>query len=247
LAISIDVFSAVHTRLILELPSSRTPTAFLIAVECIDLLLREKAWTVIQHTLDTTVSSLTVTCSSLGPSLTPQDTDAFYTAIARVISSILAHHRHRIRSRHHLVVALLNQLLTCLFTPRLSRRKTEAALHPPWLQPPTNPPLSLRAARAFSRVLQAFCDPPVSTVRTYKSELTESERGKERKMVSATVGPVLECFVKRVLEERMDVEVRKEVGVGMDKVLEVLGREGMGRVTGRMTAEGRAVVRGLWD
>jgi hypothetical protein len=95
-------------------------------------------------------------------------------------------------------------------------------------------------------VLQAFCDPPVSTVRTYNSELTESERSKERKMVANVVGPVLECFVKRVLEERVDAAVRREINLGIEKVLEVLGREGMKRVTGRMGAEARAVVRGLW-
>jgi len=64
--------------------------------------------------------------------------------------------------------------------------------------------------------------------------------------VGKFVGPVLECFVKRVLEERMDGEVRREVAGGVEKVLEVLGREGVRRVTGRMSGEGRAVVRGLW-
>lgn len=65
-------------------------------------------------------------------------------------------------------------------------------------------------------------------------------------MVSAVVGPVLECFVKRVLEERMEGEVRRELTPGIEKVLEVLGREGVRRVTGRMGGEGRAVVKGLW-
>lgn len=86
----------------------------------------------------------------------------------------------------------------------------------------------------------------MSTVRSHNSELTDSERSKERKMVGNVVGPVLETFIKRVLEERVDAAVRREINVGVDKMLEVLGREGMRRVTGRMNAEGRAVVRALW-
>jgi len=86
----------------------------------------------------------------------------------------------------------------------------------------------------------------VSTVRSHNSELTDSERSKERKIVGNVVGPVLETFVKRVLEERIDAVIRREINVGVDKMLEVLGREGMRRVTGRMNAEDRAVVRALW-
>lgn len=64
--------------------------------------------------------------------------------------------------------------------------------------------------------------------------------------MAKAVGPLLEMQVKRVLEERMEKEVRKEVSVGVGHVLEVLGREGMARVGDRLTVEGRAIVRGLW-
>ncbi|KAA8906110.1 Urb2/Npa2 family-domain-containing protein [Sphaerosporella brunnea] len=247
LSASVDVFSAVHSRLLISLPSSRSSTSFLINTKCINTLLRSHSWTIIQHNLDTTISALTLAACPHGPSLTSSvDTDTLYISLTSVLSSILSLHRHRIRGRYHLIITLLQTLLTLLFTPKLSRRKTERALHPPWLLPPNNPHLTVTSARAFARVLQTFCDPPVSTVRTHNSELTESERSKERKMVGNVVGPVLECFVKRVLEERIDVAVRREVGLGVEKVLEVLGRDGVKKVTARMSAEARAVVRGLW-
>lgn len=242
LSISVDIFSYVHSRLILVLPSSRSPTALQSMAECIDILLREKPWAVIQHNLEATISSLTIALSARGPELDSADPDTLYQSLTRVLSSVMALHRHRIRGRHHLVVALLQQLLSCLFTPRIARCKTQYIPHPPWI----NRPLSLHSARAFGRCMQTFCDPPVSSVRSYRSDLTDSERSKERKLVAVAVGPVLECFVKKVLEERMDVDVRKEVGLAIDKVLEVLGRDGITRLSGRLTAEGRAVLKELW-
>lgn len=64
--------------------------------------------------------------------------------------------------------------------------------------------------------------------------------------MAKAVGPLLEMQVKRVLEERMETGMRKEVMVGIGHVLEVLGREGMARVGDRLSVEGRAVVRGIW-
>lgn len=243
LALSVDVFSHIHSLLLLALPSATTSASFLAITDSINTLLRSHPWSIIQHNLDTTISSLTLTASSSGPMIA-EDPDTLFTAITSILSSILALHRHRIRGRYHLVISLLQVLMTNLFTPRLSRKKTEKAIHPPWI--PYSAPLSITSARALARVLQTFCDPPVSTVRSHRSELTDSERSKERKMVGNVVGPVLETFVKRVLEERMEGEVRKELTQGIEKVLEVLGREGVRRVTARMGGEGRAVVRGLW-
>ncbi|KAI5820155.1 Urb2/Npa2 family-domain-containing protein [Pyronema omphalodes] len=243
LALSVDVFSHIHSLLLLALPKATTSASFLAITDSINTLLRSHPWSIIQHNLDTTISSLTLTASSSGPMIT-ENPDTLFTALTGILSSILALHRHRIRGRYHLVVSLLQVLMTNLFTPRLSRKKTEKAIHPPWI--PYSAPLSITSARALARVLQTFCDPPVSTVRSHRSELTDSDRSKERKMVGNVVGPVLETFVKRVLEERMEGEVRKELTQGIEKVLEVLGREGVRRVTARMGGEGRAVVRGLW-
>ncbi|KAF8251268.1 hypothetical protein K440DRAFT_659035 [Wilcoxina mikolae CBS 423.85] len=245
---SLNVFSHIHSRLLYALPSSSSPTAFLAITDMINTLLRCHPWTIIQHNVDTTISNLTITASSIGPTLTPSDPNILYTSLTTILSTILSLHRHRIRGRYYLVTTLLQNLITLLFTPRLSRQKTEIPTHPPWLLPPhcSSTLSAATSARALSRVLQTFCDPPMSTVRSHRSELTNSERSKERKNVSDFVGPVLECFVKRVLEERMEGSVRREITGGVEKILEVLGRDGVRRVTNRMSGEGRAVVRGLW-
>lgn len=65
-------------------------------------------------------------------------------------------------------------------------------------------------------------------------------------MVAKSVGPLLEVYVKRVLEERIDGEVKKEVALGIGFVAEILGKEGMARVGDRMSVEGRAVLREIW-
>ncbi|KAF8545317.1 Urb2/Npa2 family-domain-containing protein [Trichophaea hybrida] len=245
---SLNAFSYIHSRLIYALPSSSSPVAFLAIADMINTLLRCHSWTIIQHNVDTTISNLTITASFRGPPFTPSDPNILYTSLTTILSTILSLHRHRIRGRYYLVTTLLQNLITLLFTPRLIRRKTENPTHPPWLLPPhcSSTLSAATSARALSRVLQTFCDPPMSTVRSNRSELTDSERNKERKNVGDFIGPVLECFVKRVLEERMEGSVRREIAGGVEKVLEVLGRDGVRRVTNRMNGEGRAVVRGLW-
>ena len=264
------VFARVHSQLLLALPCSPSATAFLAAADAVATLLRAHPWAVIQHNVDATLAVLARCASPRGPALPDTDdgsAERVYMSLTAVLAAVLAQHRLRVRGRHALVVALFQQLLTALFPPPRSRRKSDPPTHPPWLPPGRQ--LSYRAARAFARVLQAFCDPPVSTVRSGK-ELTESQRSREKKLVAAVVGTVLECYVMRLLQLQqqqqyepgqgqglgqgqgqvamgMPAEVRREVAVGMEKLFEVLGRDGVRRVAaGRMGADARAVVRALW-
>jgi nucleolar pre-ribosomal-associated protein 2 len=162
------------------------------------------------------------------------------------LSTVLSLHRHRVRGRYHLATELLQSLLCCLFTSPTVRRKTlhvASSSRPPWLQGSV---LSVISARAFSRVLHAFCEPPASTVRAHGTELIDSQRVKEKRCVSKVLGPILDTYARQLLEARIAADVRKEVGIGMESVIGVLGREGLQKIVAGMSAEGRVVVRGLW-
>ncbi|KAI5777208.1 Urb2/Npa2 family-domain-containing protein [Geopyxis carbonaria] len=243
----IEIVTPFYIRLLRELHSSHSAATFLYSAATINFILLNKPWLITQYTIDQTIAALAITASPSGPILEDGAAKELFTAITKILSSILTLHRHRIRGRYHLVVVLLQRLGNCLFSPKITRRKNDGSIHPPWLSLKTMISIDVHCAHEFSRVLEVFCDPPVSTVRNHKSDLIESERSRERKTVSAAVGPLIEWYVKRVLEDSIEISVRRELVIGIKKVLGVLGHDGLGRVSDRISAEGRSIVRNLWS
>lgn len=211
----------------------------------LDSLLQSHASNLTQYDIESVLSALMLALSPRGPSFVASQPDSVYIALVRLLSTVLSLHRHRIRGRYHLTTELLQALLCCLFTSPPVRRKAHNSVssRPPWL---TGSVLSVTSARAFARVLHVFCEPPVSTVRTHGTELIDSQRAKEKRCVSKAIGPVLDIYARQLLEAKIAVDIRKEVGVGMEAVLGVLGREGLQKIFAGMSTEGRAVVRSLW-
>lgn len=237
--------SRLHNRLAICLMKAQSAEAMESICLSLDSLLQTHPGNLTQYDIETVLSVVSLSLSPRGPSFKSQKSDAVYISLVRLLSTVLSLHRHRIRGRYHLCTELLQSLLCCLFVSPPVRRKTQSLLssRPPWLQGSV---LSVASARAFSRVLHLFCEPPVSTVRTHGTELIDSQRGKEKRCVSKAVGPVLDMYARQLLEAKIAADVRKEIGLGIDSVLGVLGRDGLQKIVAGMSTEGRAVVRGLW-
>lgn len=241
----LDKLSRLLRRLTLCLANSNTQGIAECICLCIDKLLQSHASAFTQYDIECTLSALSLTLSPRAPAFIMAEPDKLFTGLVRIFSTILSLHRHRIRRRYHLATEIIQSFLSALFTPPPLRRKTQntTTTRASWL---SESGLSVNSARAFARTLQVFCEPPVSTVRTRGTVLTDSERAKEKRCVSKAIGPVLDNYVKNLLENRIAPDVRKEVAVGIEAVLGVLGRNGLQKVVAGMGSEGRAVVRSLW-
>jgi nucleolar pre-ribosomal-associated protein 2 len=125
--------------------------------------------------------------SSHAPRLPPNFAGFVYARLCALVSALLTVHRIRLRGRYHIVLAVLQGLLRCLFVSHATKgSSTESAvpaaeaLRPPWLGSGTFVPAAAAAAAAaahdkssslgpgqataYASLLTALCDPTVSSV-----------------------------------------------------------------------------------
>ncbi|KAL7275168.1 hypothetical protein RUND412_001908 [Rhizina undulata] len=243
-----DFMSTVYSNLAMNLPRTVTESGFLAVADCMDIMLREKSWTIHQYNIDETLLSTTLTASPRGPTLISDNQSTLFHRLTRLTSSILALHRRRIAGRYHLIISLFQSLLNCVHLPKPSRKKSEKPIHPGWL----TTPLPVESAVAYTRILTALCDPPTSSVTYLRSslsqvELVNSATVAAKKAVGRHVGYLLVGFVKMSLEHRMDLAVREEMKRAWWAVFDVVDREVLRTLNAGLDTPGRAILRGMFE
>ncbi|KAK0337522.1 hypothetical protein LTR91_015778 [Friedmanniomyces endolithicus] len=201
------------------------------ACECLALILKSQPFMTNQHTIEATLACM----SGLAARRVAHDRVLFLD-ICRVAQVLLQQYGTRVRDRLHLVVHLLQTLLSCFF------RKTKG-------EDKTHKPLTTRHARAMTRVLQLLCNPPQLRIKPKATDLVDESR-KSQAHVGKYIQYVLHHYCSQVLKGVLGEGVREALMPGlwaMTEAMEINNADAVKILSSAMTNSERAVLRNLYD
>lgn len=207
--------------------SSATPlTVRRTALRSLALIFKDKAFLTTQYTIEQTLSGLQATVSSHSSS----DIGELYLIICQVLTTILAQHRSRLQGRFHLVVGLLQQLTSHLFSDGRSE---------------------VHQARSLAKLLESFCNPPALR---YRKGGKPSELVDEAKKAQAHAGQfaqyLLHFYCSCVLTGSLGEGVREALLPGLWAVIEAMeayNEEGIKVLSSAVNNSERAVLRSIYE
>ncbi|OCK87492.1 uncharacterized protein K441DRAFT_682566 [Cenococcum geophilum 1.58] len=231
--------SALLPTLCSHLAKTHDIASFNALLDNIQTILRDKSFLITQHGTEALLAALTTLATPTAPSLPPTHASAVYTRLCQTTHTLLTLHRARLGGRFHLLMPLLQALLSCLFTPNNTPsahhhsappRPTPHPHHPPWLSPTS--PLPPRRNRLHPHPHRLRLPPPsaVAPLRQRdRAALTDAT--KRARALAALHAPVLLAhFCRCVLGGRVRPEVRARPDArGFGRCWRGLGRRAGGR------------------
>ncbi|KAF1989952.1 hypothetical protein K402DRAFT_244185 [Aulographum hederae CBS 113979] len=228
---------------------------------CVDVALQDKPSLLIQSSIETLVSQLfALTC----PSAPPLPTDLakpIYSNMCNTLTLIISLHRKSLHRRFHILLPLLERLLTCLYIPFHGRNNNTSSSgsklsHPPWLDAREHP-LARQQAALFTRVLTTLCEPTLSSVSFYHHHHNHS-RGKSsapltdpikqyRAYTSQFMTNVLARYCSLQLQGTLDPKVRTGLMPGIWSVMGTVEVEHMRAMRAGLGQAEREVWGGLFE
>jgi nucleolar pre-ribosomal-associated protein 2 len=198
------------------------------ALQSLAVVFKEKAFMTNQFAIEQGLSALQgilKNCPYAG---------ALYLDITQVLTALFAHHRSRLQGRFHLVISLLQSLLTHLF----HASKTS----------PTE--LSIRQARALARLLESFSNPPpLRHHRGKTSELVDEAR-KAQAHAGQFTQYLLHHYCTQVLAGSLGEGVREALLPGLWSVIEameVYSQDAIKSLSAAVNNSERAVLRSIYE
>lgn len=244
--------SLVCTEITDALRRSKSPEEFVLATECLDVLLRNHPRCISQWSVDSLLSCIAVCASKAGPRINPGFSGMIYTRLCRLMGLLLGIHRQKLGGRFHLIILAMQRLLHCLFArakkrSRPTKSDTGHGQQPYWLS-------QLDAAHAthFTRLLTSLCDPTVSAV----SRPTPGGAGHEgltdqTKKAKQIAGQYLQYLVmdyaQSSLRSALHPDVKAALLPGLYSVLDVMSRDTMRALNAGLDVSGRAMFKTLYD
>ncbi|RMZ78086.1 hypothetical protein DV737_g4005, partial [Chaetothyriales sp. CBS 132003] len=244
--------------------TARDALQLALSIDNSRLVLDHLPGVVNQKTIDTLLARL---CCILSPTQTletPQARlfrpDGVFDRICALLSSLLSRYRRRLADRHHLLLAVVQAMLKCLFFPgaRAVESKQAALTNlsasffhslPSWLTA-TEDHLGGASAAKFSRLLSMICNPTGSAAKS-SGKRKNNELNDETKRVKALAGQHMQYLVMEyarcTLDGEIQVEVKEKLVVGMYIVLDAMGRDVMRAMNAAMDASSRAIFKSLYD
>ncbi|KAK3673410.1 hypothetical protein LTR78_006643 [Recurvomyces mirabilis] len=202
------------------------------SLDCVALALRSKPFLTNQCVVETVMTTLKTLARR-------QDTHlrVLYLDISSTFTALLQHHLSRLRDRMHLMVELIQSLISCLFC-RLPASDG------------TSKHLTARHARLLARNLQLLCSPPRLT-RTWNhiSDLVDEAR-KAQAHVGQYMQYVLHHYCVEVLGGTPGEDVREALMPGlyaMVEAMEVSNEDAIKVLGAAMNNSERAVLRSVYD
>lgn len=221
--------------------SSRDIGHFGTSISCIKTVLRTKSWLINQHGIDTLVGALATLASLRARHLPTQHAPFIYLQLCQTATNIVLLHRKHLGGRMHLLVPLLQNLLTCLFKPHRHQGPRSAASLPSWLFNSPSP-LDNTHSKAYTRLLSTLCSPTASSTSQHRrnAELTDTNK-QAREYAGSYVPYVLMHYCSLQLSASMDPEVREGLKAGIWEMMGVVGIEGMRGMNVGMGRDQRAI------
>ncbi|KAK6435190.1 hypothetical protein LTR95_008620 [Oleoguttula sp. CCFEE 5521] len=226
----------VYARLLAVLTTSPTYTVHRAATSCILTALTDKSFLVKQHLAELTLAILHHLASDRASRAYP----LIYLDICTLFSALLKHHRAKLHDRLHLLIPVLQSLLTALFTPIRPSASTFRA----------HKPLGPKQARSFTRLLTLLCNPPAHHSHKAKSgsnNLIDTSRV-ARRHVGSFVPILLHTYCAQILTGTLGEGVRELLQPGLWAMVEAMesrGPEQKDALSAGMNGSERAVFRGV--
>ncbi|KAF2434036.1 hypothetical protein EJ08DRAFT_21497 [Tothia fuscella] len=245
-----DDFGTCLSKLCTKLQHSKNVAQFNSCIDCINITLRTKQWLVSQYGIDTLIAVLT-TISSSRPGafwVNKDHAGIIYSQICQTTTNILILHRKRIGGRFHLLVPLLQNLLSCLFTPHNHQGPRSASSLPPWLH--NTSPLNVKHALAYSKVLSRLADPTgSSTAQKWHAKSTDlvDEIKKAKEYAGQYVPYILMRYCSLQLGGSIEGDVRDALKSGIWSLMDVVDMEGMRGLNAGLGRDERVIWKGLYD
>ncbi|KAI9742252.1 MAG: hypothetical protein M1818_004152 [Claussenomyces sp. TS43310] len=215
--------------------------------EIMEMMLRTKARSITQYSIDCTLSSISMVCSRGGPSLPARRAGTIYLHLCHLLQAVLLFHRLKLQGRSHLVVQVMQSLLRCLFVPVALSHTAKSAL-PTWLLDQSSKSrLSSAHAVAYTRLLTLICDPSVSSVSRSSTNNLNSATAKAKRLAGQHMPFVLSSYIRLQLDMglKMSPDIRERLVPGIYAIFDTTTLEGR-RVLGEsMDVSGRAVLGNL--
>ncbi|RDW89861.1 ribosome biogenesis protein URB2 [Aspergillus mulundensis] len=244
--------SLVCSEITEALPRSKSLEQFVLATECLDVLLRNHPRCVSQWNVDSILSCLATCASKDGPRIRPDFSGVIYIRLCRLMGLLLGLHRQKLGGRFHLIILAMQRLLHCLFArPRkrtvLGKPDMTQGKQPYWLSQ-----LSAAHAVHYTRLLTSLCDPTVSAV----SRPTPGNAGYEgltdqTKKAKQIAGQYLHCLImdyaQSSLRSTLPADVKAALLPGLYSVLDVMSRDTMRALSAGLDISGRAMFKALYD
>ncbi|KAF3902009.1 hypothetical protein AA313_de0202743 [Arthrobotrys entomopaga] len=232
-------------------PSCNSPRKLSTFLDIIKMLLRERSASISQLNLEEILASLALVLSPHGPEFnySATNTDQFILPISSIVAGIMSGQRLRIRSRHGLAIAVLENLLCLLFLPRpMGRKKTDKEIHPPWLGRLGKWTVSKDAAIAYSRLITMLCDPSTSSVRkNRKSDDLSSATVAARKAVEPHIPGLLRRYITLDISHHLTSEVRTALIPGLYAMFDVMQESTLRSLNMSLDGPGRVLFKSLYE
>ncbi|KAL2823073.1 Urb2/Npa2 family-domain-containing protein [Aspergillus granulosus] len=245
--------SLVCTAIIEAVSQSKSHEEFVLATECLDVLLRSHPRCISQWNVDSLLSCIAVCASRSGPRISSEFSGMIYTRLCRLLGLLLGLHRQKIGGRFHLVLLPMQRLLHCLFarvkksSTRLARSDTGNTQQPPWLAQ-----LDATHATHYTRLLTSLCDPTVSAVSrptlhaTSHEGLTDQTK-KAKRIAGQYLQYLIIDYAQSTLRNTLSPDVKAALLPGLYSALDAMSRETMRALNAGLDISGRAVFKVLYD
>ena len=220
-------------RLLGMLSASTDFTVSRRILSCVTDMLRKKTFMVNQYNIEMILRVLHQLTQRGG-----SEKNILYLDICNSVSILLLHHRSRLQGRFHMVIKLLQGLLSRLFQPIQGWDK-ETARRPP----------TIKHAVALSRLLKLFCEPPHLRKTQQLRSLVDESR-KEQAHVGTFVQHVLHHYCAQILHGTLGDGMKDALTPGLRAMIEAMemnGAEGGKALSAAMSNSERAVLRGLYE
>lgn len=171
-----------------------------------------------------------------------------YIKLCKITNTLLSLHLKYIKGRVHLLVPLLQQLITSLFQLHPQSKPSASQKPPNWL-PRYASPLSTLHGTSCARILLTWVNPTVSSTaaaRRGASSLLTDETRKARHHAAQYVPYILTHFCSLHLVGRMTPEIRKAILPGIWACIEAVPREALRGMNASMGRDERAIWASLW-
>jgi len=214
-------------------------------MSCLKAILLKKPFLVTQHGIDTLLGTLATLTSPQAPAYPSDHADFIYTSICQLTTSIVLLHRRRLGGRMHLVVALLQNLMTCLFTPH---RYQTTSTRPAWLS--NDATLGIDSATSYTRVITTLCEPTVSsTTRHHSSGSLVDENKKAKEYAGQYVSYLLlhYCSLQLQFGGGLGQGVEDRLKLGLWAIMGVVDLDAMRGMNAGMGRSERVVWGALWS
>ncbi|KAK9464812.1 Urb2/Npa2 family-domain-containing protein, partial [Lipomyces arxii] len=191
------------------------------------------------------------TSQSRGPFDAGLDLDSVYQKICGVCSTLVLNFPKYLRGRHNLVVSVLQNLMygLCVVRPQ-SGKRADRVLPVEWKRPgwvSSVQSVGVKSALAYTRLLSNVCNPSpaVSSRKRGAGELSSASGASRRGLSKHAPFLVIE-YCHATLNYDFASDVRKELGVGMYTVFDVLGATELRVVNAGVDDAGRAIFRNVY-